>query len=366
MTRLTRRTLLAAGAATAMTANGLRWATTDAATSGPAGDLRDDPFTLGVCAGDPDASSAALWTRLTAGDGAALAAGDVVVTWGLARDPDFSAPIQSGDVVAAADDGHSVHVVVDVAAASWYRFRAGPWTSPVGRVAPAVGGTVRLAATTCQHYETGFYAAHRDIAEWAPDLVLFLGDFIYEGAANPIGDGRVRSHEGVEPVDLDGYRARYATYLADEDLQASRAACPWLAIWDDHEVENNYAGLQPQDPAEAASFPARRAVAYQGWWENTATRLPAPDPAGADYPIYRSADFGELLTISALDGRQYRSDQVCDATLDVGPPCPGWDDPNRTMLGAAQEAWLADRFASTTSRWNCIAQQTVMSDLRFV
>ena len=72
------------------------------------------------------------------------------------------------------------------------------------------------------------------------------------------------------------------------------------------------------------------------------------------------------MTISALDGRQYRSDQVCDATLDVGPPCPGWDDPTRTMLGAEQEAWLADRFASTTSRWNCVAQQTVMTDLRFV
>ena len=103
------------------------------------GDLPDDPFTLGVCAGDPDASSAVLWTRLTAVDGAPLPAGDVVVTWELANDPDFSAPIASGDTVAAAADGHSVHVVVDVAGPSWYRFRAGGWTSPVGRVAPAVG-----------------------------------------------------------------------------------------------------------------------------------------------------------------------------------------------------------------------------------
>ena len=113
---------------------------------------------------------------------------------------------------------------------------------------------MRLATASCQHFETGFYAAHRDIAEWAPDLVVFLGDFIYEGAANPIGDGRVRSHDGPEPMDLAGYRARYATYLADEHLQASRAACPWLVIWDDHEVENNYAGLVPQDAADAAGF----------------------------------------------------------------------------------------------------------------
>ena len=106
-------------------------------------------------------------------------------------------------------------------------------------------------------------------------------------------------------------------------------------------------------------------MAYQAWWEHTPTRLPAPDPAADDYPIYRSVDIGDLLAISMLDGRQYRSDQVCDATLDVGPPCPGWDDPTRSMLGAEQEAWLADRFGSATSRWNCVAQQTVMTDLRF-
>src|SRR4051794_12507762 len=322
MTRLTRRTLLAAGAATVVTANGLRWAATDAATSGPAGDLRDDPFTLGVCAGDPDASSAVLWTRLTAGDGAALAAGDVVVTWELARDPDFSAPIQSGDVVAAADDGHSVHVVVDVAAASWYRFRAGPWTSPVGRVAPAVGGTVRLAATTCQHFETGFYAAHRDIAEWAPDLVMFLGDFIYEGASRPVGEDRVRSHRGDEPRDLDAYRDRYAQYLGDADLQAARAVAPWLVIWDDHEVENNYAGLTSEDDDPVDVFRERRLAAYQAWWEHMPVRIPRPR-ADVDTIIYRTISWGTLADFVLLDGRQFRSDQACgDVVLDLDAACP--------------------------------------------
>ena len=99
-----------------------------------------------------------------------------------------------------------MHVVVDVAGPSWFRFRAGDWTSPIGRVAPT--GTdpaqLRLATASCQHFETGFYAAHRDLAEWAPDLVVFLGDFIYEyGAANPVGDGRSAVHDGAETIDLD-------------------------------------------------------------------------------------------------------------------------------------------------------------------
>lgn len=323
-------------------------------------ELAADPFTLGVASGDPDSTSVVLWTRLTG----ELPADGIDVEWEI--EGRGGSTLGGGVVRAGPSTGGSVHVVVDVAEPVTYRFRAGGHESAAGIAAP-IGAldSFRIATATCQHWETGFYAAHRDIADWAPDLVVFLGDFIYEGAASPIGEGRVRSHEGPEPVDLDAYRARYATYLSDAHLQASRAACPWLVIWDDHEVENNYAGLHPQDPTEATAFPERRAMAYQAWWEHTPTRLAAPDPTAVDYPIYRGLDVGNLLTISALDGRQYRSDQVCDATLDVGPPCPRWDDPARTMLGPEQEAWLAGRFASTTSRWNCVVQQTVMTDLRF-
>ena len=364
MAQVSRRTLLAAGAATVVAANGLRWATADASTTGPAGDLPDDPFTLGVCAGDPDASSAVLWTRLTAVDGASLPAGDVVVTWELANDPDFSAPVASGDTVAAAADGHSVHVVVDVAGPSWYRFRAGAWTSPVGRVAPAVGDTLRLAATTCQHFETGYYAAHRDIAEWAPDLVVFLGDFIYEGASQPVGGDRVRSHRGDEPRDLDAYRDRYAQYLGDADLQAARAVAPWLVIWDDHEVENNYAGLTSEDDDPVDVFRSRRLAAYQAWWEHMPVRIPRPR-ADVDTIIYRTISWGTLADFILLDGRQFRSDQACgDVVLDLSPACPEASDPTRTMLGIEQERWLDGQLAASAATWPVITQQTVVTDIR--
>ncbi len=223
---------------------------------------------------------------------------------------------------------------------------------------------MRIATASCQHFETGFYAAHRDIADWQPDLVLFLGDFIYEDAARPVGPDRVRSHEGEETTDLAGYRARYAQYLADPQLQASRAACPWLVIWDDHEVDNNYAGLVPEDPSDADEFAARRAAAYQVWWEHMPVRLPPPHRRGA-YPIHRRLRWGELADLILLDGRQYRSDQAClDVVLSVDPPCGEAADATRTMLGTDQERWLDETFASTTGRWTVLGQQTVLTDLR--
>jgi len=323
-----------------------------------------DPFVHGVASGDPDDGSVVLWTRL----GGEFEDGDIEVAWTVTGDDGAE---QSGDVITNADLGYSVRVVVELDGPSSYRFSVPLFDSPEGRTAPIDpdASEFRIATASCQHYETGHYAAHRDIAEWSPDLVVFLGDFIYEGDATESSDGRptVRAHEGREPDDLDGYRGRYSTYLSDPHLQASRAAAPWLAIWDDHEVENDYAGLTSQPDGEAdddpAIFATKRNAAYRAWWENTPTRLPAP-VAGEPFVIHRGIDVGSLLRISALDGRQYRTDQVSDVILDIGPPVDGWDDPDRTMLGSEQEAWITERFASSAATWNCLAQQTVLSDAR--
>jgi alkaline phosphatase D len=394
VTELSRRAFLALGVtvvvaactdddtdddAAAPATSGRRQATTEpAATSAPAATtapattttttepppttaaLAADPFTLGVNAGDPDATSVVLWTRLV-GEGLP---DDVEVVWETSSD-DFATVARSGTATASSTEGHSVHAVADVAGPISYRFRAGGFTSPVGRAAPAVEtGQLKLAAASCQHFETGYYAAHRDLAAWAPDAVVFLGDFIYEGAARPVGGEVVRSHDGPEPTDLAGYRGRYAQYLADPDLQAARAACPWWVVWDDHEVENNYAGLVPSDPAGAADFPARRLAAYQAFWEHMPLRIPRP-AGGVDTTIYRHASYGALLDLVLLDGRQFRSDQACgDVTLSLEPACPEASDPSRTMLGTTQEQWTAETLAASSATWTVIGQQTVLSDLR--
>ena len=181
---------------------------------------------------------------------------------------------------------------------SFFRFRTGDWTSPIGRVAPTGvdPAQLRLATATCQHFETGFFAAHRDLAEWAPDLVVFLGDFIYEYGGENLGGAAVRSHASGETFTIDEYRQRYALYLSDPQLQAARAVCPWLAIWDDHEVENNYAAVTSEDAAPADEFLARRLAAYQAWWEHMPVRIDRPGDTG-DTIIYRTIQWASLADL---------------------------------------------------------------------
>ena len=337
-------------------------------SSEPGVALSADPFVYGVASGDPDDTSVVLWTRL---DGALLNAevGEESIEVAWTFEDDVSGETLTGLTSTDRSLGWTIHEVVEIPGPGAFRFVTGGHESSPGRTAPIDPGTpeFRLATASCQNFQSGFYAAHGDIAAWSPDLVVFLGDFIYEGPADEISDGVVRVTDPGEPVDVDGYRARYATYLSDPQLQRSRAACPWLVIWDDHEVDNDYAGTNSQDEDDPAEFAARRLQAYRAWWENTPTRLPAPDltdDPNEPYPIHRGLDVGSLLRISALDGRQYRDDQLSETILELGPPVDGWDDPDRTMLGEEQEAWLAERFASSTATWNCMAQQTVFADIR--
>lgn len=353
-------------------------ASTDGATTVPTslapptslGDkLPGDPFTLGIASGDPDSSSVVLWTRLTV----ATSDKPVPVGWEVAEDEAFTKPVASGVTAADASVMFTVHVLAEkLPANQWffYRFQAGGYVSEVGRTRtlPAAGTadtTFVLASASCQNFETGYYHAHKDIAAQEPDAVLFLGDYIYEYEARPVDEatGIVRSHLGPRLTTLDHYRVRYARYRSDPDLRAAHAACPWMVIWDDHEVENNYAGSVSAGQSTPEEFEAMRAAAYQAWWEHMPTRLPRPTP-GEDYPIYRKVAIGDLATLFLVDGRQYRSDQVCgDRTLSLDPPCPEVFEPTRTMLGAEQESWLIDGLASTSSVWNVIGNQTILTDV---
>jgi alkaline phosphatase D len=346
---------------------------TEPASTLPVPELSGDPFTLGVASGDPDTSSVVLWTRLAPDPlhGGGMPDADVGVAWELSSDVDFGTIVASGTAIATAEHAHSVHVVAAPAAPTsnqlYYRFRVGPYTSPTGRtrIAPtgAVSSTTFVSAS-CQNYEDGFYTAHRDIAAQPLDFLVWLGDYIYEGASQDIGvGGSVRSHGAPEPMDLPGYRDRYALYKMDPHLQAAHHACPWFVIWDDHEVENNYAGITPQDPADAAGFAVRRQAAYQAWWEHQPVRLDPPAASG-EYRIYRAVTWGDLIGMALLDTRQYRTDQACgDVTFSLDPPCPEVEDDDRTLTGTEQEAWLFDTVGKQGTTWNVIAQQIVMADI---
>ena len=165
---------------------------------------------------------------------------------------------------------------------------------------------MRLAFASCQHWEHGYYTAHRHLAQEEVDAVLFLGDYIYEYA--PF-ENAVRPVAGGEANTLDGYRQRYAQYKTDPDLQAVHAALPFIVTWDDHEVENDYANDVSQQGAAREPFLRRRAAAYQAYFEHMPLR-PVRRPRGPDMPLYRSMPYGRLVDLSVLDTRQYPDAQA--------------------------------------------------------
>lgn len=337
---------------------------------GATGRLRRYPFTLGVASGDPRHDRVVIWTRLAPDPiaGGGLGTAPVGVEWEVAADERFGRAVARGTAMAVAALGHSVHVeVAGLEPDRWYhfRFRAGRHVSPVGRTRtmPAPGATprrFRVAFASCQSYTEGYYAAHRHLAADEPDLVLWLGDYIYEGG--PGGPDAVRHHDGPEATTLAAYRNRYALYRSDPDLQAAHAAAPWAVTWDDHEVDNNYAGDRAEDGTPPEQFLLRRAAAYQAWYEHQPVRLPTP--AGPRYRIHRTLDVGRLARVAILDGRQYRTDQPCGRPFDLGPTCPAAEDPTATMLGAEQERWLARRLEGSPATWNLLANQTILTPSR--
>lgn len=328
--------------------------------------LASDPFTLGVASGDPLEDGVVLWTRLAPdplGDGG-MPSVDVPVVWEVANDERFGDVVREGVETATPGFAHALHVDVrglDPDRWYFYRFRVGEFESAVGRTrtlpaSSARPDRLRFAFASCQHFQAGFYAAHRELADEDLDIVLFLGDYMYEGGID--GDG-VRQHDGPAVTTLDAYRARYGLYKGDADLQASHAAFPWVVVWDDHEVVNNYAGAEVRTGESPDEVLARRAAAYQAWYEHQPVRL-AP-PTGPDLEIHRSLAFGDLAELFALDTRQYRSVQACGQPSDVGTGCLEVDDEARTLLGAEQEQWVLDGVGGSDARWRVLAQQVVMA-----
>ncbi|MFF4172584.1 alkaline phosphatase D family protein [Streptomyces sp. NPDC001744] len=374
-----RRFLTATGAAAALAfATQLPAAGSAAAAELDARHVTEDPFTLGVASGDPLPGSVLLWTRLAPRpfepDGG-LPAHRVTVHWELARDERFRRPVRRGAATAHPEFRHTVHVEVEhlePGRVYFYRFRAGAWTSPVGRTrtAPAPGAhnaALSLAAVSCQAYHDGYFTAYRHLAEEDVDVVFHLGDYLYEYAVNATGGARAHTDRVLpavfnrETITLEDYRLRYALYKTDPDLRAAHAAHPFVVTWDDHETENNYAGDTPENDVPPEEFLLRRAAAYRAYWEHQPLRRPQL-PDGPDMRLYRRLSFGRLARFDILDTRQYRSDQAYGDGWQV--PGPASEDPSRTLTGATQERWLLDGWRRSRVRWNVLPQQVVFAERR--
>jgi alkaline phosphatase D len=347
--------------------------------------LKENPFCFGIAAGSPAPDGFILWTRLavdpmttdpTAPGGIPVADHGVgiPIDYEIALEPEMRRIVASGTTLAEAHFGFSVHLAVNgltPAREYWYRFHLGDATSSTGRAItlPRPGEPtryLRLGFTSCANYERGHFAAYRHLADEYPDMALFLGDYIYEQVEQHRPAIRRHSDAAV-PSDLGGYRRRYAQYRQDPDLQRLHATTTTLATWDDHEVENDYAGAWSERFSPRVKFQARRRAAYQAFYEHMPLRS---GPSRDHLRVHDCVTYGDLARISLLDGRQYRDRGACYGEPDRGGghpvdsiSCPELVDPARSMLGAEQEKWLAGNLVHSPARWNILGQNVIMAQL---
>lgn len=380
---LERRSLLLRAAWAALPVQLPRWA-----WSGPR--LRHDPFGLGVASGEPQPEGVVLWTRVLPPPDAPPAdghnpvawAGPITVRWEVAEDAEFRRIAQRGTATALPELAHSVHVEVrGLAPGRWYhyRFLLGDAVSPPARTrtAPAAHEPVqrlRLVHASCQRWEHGYYAAWRHACADQPDLVLFLGDYVYEYATPADTAGLARTHTLPLARSVHDWRERYALHKGDPDLQAAHACAPWLVTWDDHEVQNDYAASTGREAP--ADFLPLRSAAWQAFYEHMPLRASALAAGGGFHQLqlYRRLAWGRLARLHLLDTRQWRDVQACrrpGAGAGAVRPgqCPELLHEDRTLLGWEQEDWLARGLAADAldrdTRWSVIAQQTLFSPRQY-
>lgn len=331
-------------------------------------------FPQGVASGDPLQDAVILWTRAVPSQDSALD-----VRWEVAQTAAFATLVASGSVSTSAARDYTVKVDVTSLQPNqtyFYRFKVGADTSVVGRTRtlPSAGvSQVKLAVFSCANHPAGFFHVYAEAAQRDDlDAALHLGDYIYEygmgeyatADAEALGRVPMPSHELFSLAD---YRARYAQYRGDKDLQALHARLPFICVWDDHEVANDgYKDGAENHGAGEGDYIARRAAAVQAWYEWLPVREQDP---GNPLITYRSFDFGNLLSLHMLDTRHIGRDRQL-AFADYLDPLSGvfdsasfatdMADANRQMLGQTQTQWLQARLAASNATWQVLGQQVLM------
>jgi alkaline phosphatase D len=321
---------------------------------------RSSPFLHGVASGDPTSDSVILWTRVTRDERAPR---EVDVRYLVALDPDCKKRVVVGRATTAASRDYTVKIDVtglEPATTYYYRFEAFGHASVTGRTRTLPRGKVerfRLALTSCANMPQGFFNVYRNIAARADlDLVLMLGDYLYEYANAVFGDGTALGRVPIpdrEIVTLEDYRARHAQYKTDRDLQEAHRQHPFICIWDDHEIANDsWRHGAPSNNESVTPWEARRAAAIQAYFEWIPIRR---GPFGAR--VQRQFEIGDLADLTMLDTRAFGRDQQVD-----GCNTDARNDPSRQLLGAEQEAWFFSRLRQSHAGprpWHLVGQQVL-------
>jgi alkaline phosphatase D len=327
-------------------------------------------FGHGVASGEPRQRSVMLWTRHLPGGR---------LHWQVSRSPDFRRIVAEGDVVAEAEHDFCVKpVVTGLKPGQWYhyRFRDGRGaTSPVGstRTLPeGRTGRFTLGIFSCANLAFGYFNAYAHAAQRRDlDLLVHLGDYYYEyqpgkyPSAREALAGRTLD-PAREAVALADYRLRHAAYRADPDLQRLHALAPMVMMWDDHETANDSwsGGAENHQPDKEGPWDVRKAAAQRAYRE----WLPVSDDRWESYEIGDLATLFRPETRLTARSRPPVYAEIARRGEDMKASLMrfrdgAWRDPERTMMGSEQEAWLAGAFrrsAGQGTRWQLLAQQTVM------
>ncbi|CAN7164407.1 alkaline phosphatase D family protein [Bosea sp. LjRoot90] len=331
------------------------------------------PFGLGIASGDPSADGFVIWTKLAPlplarNGGMPMKA--VEVAYEIATEANMRGSVQRGTALARPELGHAVHVEIAGLEPNrdyFYRFSCGGERTMIGRARtlPVAGASVErvnFGVLGCQRYEDGFFSAFRHVADERFDFIFHYGDYIYEYRMvrpneRPLPVARVMPGEPDEIYSLADYRQRYAIYKMDPDLQLAHASAPWIVSFDDHEVDNNFAGMVSEENIPPEIFALRRAAGFQAWYEHMPLRRTSL-PNGPSIQAYRRFHYGDLAQIDVLDTRQFRSDQPCGDGSHAA--CADALKPENTMLGERQEAWLGEGLRASKASWNVLAQQVML------
>ncbi|ENU30592.1 hypothetical protein F991_01515 [Acinetobacter sp. CIP-A165] len=333
-------------------------------------------FDHGVASGDPLQDRVILWTRLSPNDASAR----LQVTWEIALDDQFKQIVKTDKVTTAAAQDFTVKVDATGLTPNqnyYYRFIFGDKKSPVGqtKTLPTSASKVSFAVCSCSNYPAGYFYVYREMAKQNVDVVIHLGDYIYEYGADGYASedaaklGRsLAADNSQEIIKLDDYRKRYALYRNDKDLQALHQRHPFIVVWDDHELANDTwkEGAENHQENEG-SFLERKLAALQAYFE----WMPIRPVSETDHlNIYRQFDFGNLVQLTMLDTRILARDKQLDyadyltaSGLDIQKFQQDLTNPARTLMGYTQRDWLLGKLQQSTATWNVLGQQILMTKM---
>ncbi|WP_336010679.1 alkaline phosphatase D family protein [Acinetobacter calcoaceticus] len=333
-------------------------------------------FLHGVASGDPLQDKVILWTRLTPVDLSAR----LKVMWEIATDNQFKQNLKTGMVETTKTDDFTVKVDAAGLQANtiyYYRFRFGNKISSVGqtKTLPISTNKVSFAVCSCSNYPAGYFYVYREMAKQNVDVIIHLGDYIYEYGADGYAAedaeklGRtLPTDNNKEIIKLEDYRKRYALYRQDKDLQVAHQRHPFIVIWDDHELANDtWRDGAENHESDEGSFSDRKLAALQAYFE----WMPIRPVSSTDHlNIYRQFNFGSLVELTMLDTRIIARDkqlEYADYMTAVGLNAQKFQadltDPKRTLMGYTQRDWLVDKLKQSTATWNVIGQQVLMSKM---